>query len=726
MLIIIGLKNSKKVVEKYEYTIKKILAISMCAALVGSTAVTLPVFVPESTITASAAETSGNYEYEINSDDTVTITKYNGTAKTLLLPSYLDGKKVTSIKGYAFNGSSVVTVTIPSTYTSIPGYSFYGASKMETINLPSSITGIGRYAFEFCTSLKTINSTGSVKTIGMGAFYGCTALDKFPFNDGVRTIGKNAFTNTALTSADIPESVTSISEHAFGYKYANSTYTPVNNFVIRGEIGSTAEKYASDNSFTFEPFLSYGIRDDNSAYITGYSGLRTELVIPSEIYGHTVAGIQDNAFENNETLTKVTLPDTATYIGYEAFDCCEELSEVVFGNSIETIEKYAFYACKKLESITLPDSVQTIGKCAFYDCEKLSSVSLGNSLISIGKFAFEDTPLLKGVTLPDTVETIEDYALGSTDKNGGDDEYLPDFTITASKSSVGEKYANDNGLTFIDNSPVVEVTKIRLSSTALTLQKGKTAALTATITPADATDKTLTWYTSDKTVATVKDGTVTAVGKGSCTVYAKSSNGKKGSCTVTVTETAPLVNTSVINSDIVQIGDKVRIAASANGGKSPYTYAYYYKRTTNTSWKTLGTEWGTTSSVAFAPTAEAEYDIKVIVKDSEGTTSEKLFTVKAVKELELTNVSVVGRTSINLGTAIPMVGKAVGGKGEPYTYSFYFKRSANTNWKLLGEKFQTTASARFKPTATGTYDIRIDVKDSSGTIVKKFFTATVK
>ena len=72
-----------------------------------------------------------------------------------------------------------------------------------------------------------------------------------------------------------------------------------------------------------------------------------------------------------------------------------------------------------------------------------------------------------------------------------------------------------------------------------------------------------------------------------------------------------------------------------------------------------------------------------------------------------------------------MIGKAVGGSA-PYTYSFYFKRSTNTNWKLLGEKFQTTASARFKPTATGTYDVRIDVKDSSGTVVKKFFTATAK
>ena len=185
------------------------------------------------------------------------------------------------------------------------------------------------------------------------------------------------------------------------------------------------------------------------------------------------------------------------------------------------------------------------------------------------------------------------------------------------------------------------------------------------------------------------------------------------------------INSSVINSDIVQIGDKVRVSASAKGGTGGYKYAYYYKRSSNNTWKTLGTEWGTNSSAAFAPTAEADYDIKVVVKDSAGETAEKLFTVKAVKELELTNVSVVGREKIKLGTAIPMIGKAVGGKGE-YRYSFYFKRATNTNWKLLGEKFTDKASARFKPTAAGSYNIRIDVKDSSGKIEKKYFTATVK
>ena len=114
-----------------------------------------------------------------------------------------------------------------------------------------------------------------------------------------------------------------------------------------------------------------------------------------------------------------------------------------------------------------------------------------------------------------------------------------------------------------------------------------------------------------------------------------------------------LVNNSTVNKTTVTAGTNVTITSSVEGGTAPYYYAYYYKRSTNTAWKTLGTEFGTNSSVAFAPTAEAYFDIKVIVKDADGNTAEKLFSVQAVAELPLTNVSVVGRTSVNLGTAIP-------------------------------------------------------------------------
>ena len=82
---------------------------------------------------------------------------------------------------------------------------------------------------------------------------------------------------------------------------------------------------------------------------------------------------------------------------------------------------------------------------------------------------------------------------------------------------------------------VVPETGAKLSSSALSLVEGKTAKLTATVTPSNATNKTVTWKSSDTTVATVSNGTVTAVKAGKATITATTSNGKAASCTVTVT-----------------------------------------------------------------------------------------------------------------------------------------------------------------------------------------------
>lgn len=93
----------------------------------------------------------------------------------------------------------------------------------------------------------------------------------------------------------------------------------------------------------------------------------------------------------------------------------------------------------------------------------------------------------------------------------------------------------------------VPATGISLSLTNMQLNAGKTASLTATVTPADATDKTVTWSSSNTAVATVSaSGVVTGVSQGTAVITAKTSNGLTATCTVTVKEvpafSVPLVN----------------------------------------------------------------------------------------------------------------------------------------------------------------------------------------
>ena len=85
-----------------------------------------------------------------------------------------------------------------------------------------------------------------------------------------------------------------------------------------------------------------------------------------------------------------------------------------------------------------------------------------------------------------------------------------------------------------DTPTVVPVTSVSLDRNTLELVEGGSATLTATVSPSNATDKTVSWTVSPEGFASVADGTVTAVKAGSCTVTA-SAGGKSASCAVTVT-----------------------------------------------------------------------------------------------------------------------------------------------------------------------------------------------
>ena len=83
---------------------------------------------------------------------------------------------------------------------------------------------------------------------------------------------------------------------------------------------------------------------------------------------------------------------------------------------------------------------------------------------------------------------------------------------------------------------IIEPTGITLDKTSLSLSIGENETLMATITPADADNKTVNWFSNDETVATVKDGIVTGVAYGKTTISAYTSNSKLVSCNIEITD----------------------------------------------------------------------------------------------------------------------------------------------------------------------------------------------
>ena len=121
------------------------------------------------------------------------------------------------------------------------------------------------------------------------------------------------------------------------------------------------------------------------------------------------------------------------------------------------------------------------------------------------------------------------------------------WTGNASSVSFEGGFMDISSIVFtIDDGTSVDVTGVTLSQTSASMTVGgETLTLTATVAPDDATDKTVTWATSDAAVATVADGVVTAVGAGTATITVTATNGtadtsddKTATCTVTVTAAA--------------------------------------------------------------------------------------------------------------------------------------------------------------------------------------------
>lgn len=93
---------------------------------------------------------------------------------------------------------------------------------------------------------------------------------------------------------------------------------------------------------------------------------------------------------------------------------------------------------------------------------------------------------------------------------------------------------------------VIPVTGVTLSETAKTLEINGTVQLAATVTPDNATDASVTWTSSDNTVATVEDGLVTALKAGTATITAKAGD-QEATCVITVNEAASTVMKGDVN-----------------------------------------------------------------------------------------------------------------------------------------------------------------------------------
>ena len=205
-------------------------------------------------------------------------------------------------------------------------------------------------------------------------------------------------------------------------------------------------------------------------WITKYSGTNeTDLLIPDVVDGKPVVCIAGSAFEGDETIVSVSLPDNVTQIGGFSFGYCPNLRMMHFGRNImnqytagingcpnvefltveqgnpylhsdgncviETgtktmvlgcrnsiipddgsvlvINSYAFQTCYSITSLTVPSPVTRIETSAFSHCRNLASITIADSVTTIEYDAFRGCDALKEVRLPAHITRLENQLFES-------------------------------------------------------------------------------------------------------------------------------------------------------------------------------------------------------------------------------------------------------------------------------------------------------------------------
>lgn len=389
---------------------------------------------------------------------------------------------------------------------------FEGCAALESIALPETVTTINEQGFKNCSALKEISWSTSLTEIKSQAFYGCKLLKTLDWSESpITAIGYEAFREcSALQQVDIPATVNAVGERAF---------------------------------------------------------------------------------RDCDALTTVTLSDSVTSIGTQVFYDCDALTSVKLGSGITTIPVSAFEHCDALESIVIPRRVTTVGNNAFKDCVKLTTVTVPRSVTSISDSAFsyparmtiygvsgtyaETFANSKGITFVAREVNATAVTLGSRELTIYKGASVPlsltvtpeDFTdaVTWRTTDSNVVEVSDTGVVKAKNLGTATVkvtvgnvsasckvtvqqpvTGITLNKTSLTLEALETDQLTANVRPSTAIDRRVSWSSSAPDIVSVdENGRITTLKKGRAVITAAAMDGSgvKGTCTVTVTNTAHICAT---------------------------------------------------------------------------------------------------------------------------------------------------------------------------------------
>ena len=503
------------------------------------------------TITATAlteygknitSPTAPDFRYRQSEDAngvrTLTIVSYAGNSLNVSIPASIDGVPVKTIRGLR---GAITRVEIPEGIESIDSYAFYQCAKLTEIEIGSTVTSIGQYAFDGCTALESITlPEGLTNLSNDNIFNGCTALKSIVFPNNLTAISTNA--------------IPSASSVQYVCRAGTTTATTLTN---RGTGVNLMSASCPDYRWRQEVDGDGNI----NLLISAYKGTEKRIEVPAFIDNCAVTAIKNQCFMNNATLEKVTLPDTLITIGASAFSGCSALQTVILPDYLASIGDFAFQKCPKLNGVILPAWLESLGVGAFYNCTGLTSINIPGGIVEIpdrpstssygvfqgctslngvafsegltkiGSYAFYGCNELEQITLPSSLTSIGANAFYSTTAGTLKRLMVPSgvstfgsnitngrLTVYCYENTPGYNWAMGAGHTVVLLDGGVNDRLFYLPED-FRLIRGESQLVIAQVFPV-LEDDVITWTSSDPSIATVSDGVVTAVSKGTVTITA--------------------------------------------------------------------------------------------------------------------------------------------------------------------------------------------------------------
>lgn len=252
--------------------------------------------------------------------------------------SYTVAEETAFIDEGAFASAQITSVTLPSHLRNVGKGAFVGA-RITSLTLPDGFESMDDTAFWYMSKLERVD-LGGATMLPDSAFRYDKSLAEVNFRPDLNRlaeVGDFAFDTTALTSATLPDSVTSIGKGALSN---DTALTSVHLGSGIATIGESAFVDANNlASLTVDPANTVYSVEDGALYSKGDAGRTLVLYLPTKtdtdvtVPDGTVA-IADAAFANNTSLRRVVLPEGLTTIGYGAFDGDTNLTDLVIPDSV--------------------------------------------------------------------------------------------------------------------------------------------------------------------------------------------------------------------------------------------------------------------------------------------------------------------------------------------------------------------------------------------------------